>query len=581
MRQHEQSRHRHVEANGHLAGSEVSLEFDVARLQGPVLVLGVDTPVGEGLFKSILRFRHDVYGSANYKAQDNFEDLAFSRLRIADLLSQPSLERLLGEVKPRTVFNCMALDGAGSDSLDAYDICFNLTQRLLTYLEPLDIACYLHLAYLRPKDGSVSTTATGGTGDAASQDRLFAAPVNTYEVAVSACSSLISYYGRTRNLSCALLCLDPLAQAPGATVIHEAATLVRKDYGRTLVADYASLLRIGALWQTAQPHPTGKNSVSAIIACYNEGPAIPVMYERLKNTFLKLGIDYEIIYVNNGSADNSEELIRKLSEQDPRVIGITHSRSFGAETSFRSGLELASKQACVLLDGDLQDPPEMIEQFVEQWRQGYDVVYGRRVKREAPLFMQFSYKLFYRMFSHFAYFKIPQDAGDFSLMDRKVVDHVLKFRERDLWLRGIRAYVGFNQTGVDYVRPERMFGKTSNNLWKNIGWAKKGILSFTRMPLDVLSNVSVFMVLISAVLGILQVLAKLLFPESTAWGITTVLIVVLFFGSINLFAVSLVGEYIAKIFDEVKQRPLFIRRSIIRHGEIRPTSEVFPGKEIY
>lgn len=323
-----------------------------------------------------------------------------------------------------------------------------------------------------------------------------------------------------------------------------------------------------------------KNSVSAVIACYNEGLSIPIMYQRLRDTFVKLGIDYEIIFVNNASTDNSEQLITTISAQDPRVMGITHSRSFGAETSFRSGLELASKEACVLLDGDLQDPPEMIEQFVEKWREGYDVVYGRRIKREAPLLMQASYKLFYRLFSYFSYFHIPQDAGDFSLIDMSVVKFMLEFKERDLWLRGIRAYVGFKQTGVDYIRPDRMFGKTSNNILKNIGWAKKGILSFTRMPLDALSNFAMVMVALSILLGILQVTARLLFPEATAWGITTTLITILFFGSINLFAISLLGEYIAKIFDEVKQRPLYIRRSIIRGGEIKPVSEVYPGKEL-
>ncbi len=195
--------------------------------------------------------------------------------------------------------------------------------------------------------------------------------------------------------------------------------------------------------------------------------------------------------------------------------------------------------------------------------------------------MQISYKLFYKLFAYFSYIPIPQDAGDFSLMDRKVVQHMLRFKERDLWLRGIRAYVGFRQTGVDYVRPDGMFGKTSNNILKNIGWAKKGILSFTRMPLDVLSNIWVLLVFVSILLGALQVAARLLFPDSTAWGITTVLVIVLFFGSINLFAISLLGEYIAKIFDEVKQRPLYIRRSIIRNGETKPVNEVFPDKEVY
>jgi dolichol-phosphate mannosyltransferase len=237
-------------------------------------------------------------------------------------------------------------------------------------------------------------------------------------------------------------------------------------------------------------------------------------------------------------------------------------------------MEIATKNACVLLDGDLQDPPELIEQFVEQWREGYDVVYGRRVKRQAPFFMQIAYKLFYRVFDRFSYLKIPHDAGDFSLMDKKVVQSMLQFPERDLFLRGVRAFAGFKQVGVDYVRPERLFGRTTNNLAKNIGWAKKGILSFSNTPLNILSFFGFFMLLTSMILGAIEVPLKIFFPDIAASGITTVLLVVLFFGSINLFAVGLVGEYIGKIFEEVKQRPHFIRRSVIRDGEIRAASDI-------
>ena len=187
------------------------------------------------------------------------------------------------------------------------------------------------------------------------------------------------------------------------------------------------------------------------------------------------------------------------------MIGISHSRNFGSQSAFRSGMEIASKNACVLLDGDLQDPPELIEQFVAHWREGYDVVYGRRVKREASLFMQFAYKAFYRVFDYFSYIPIPHDAGDFSLMDRRVVRALLQFPERDLFLRGVRAFAGFKQTGVDYVRPERMFGVTTNSLLKNIGWAKKGILSFSNTPLNMLSAAGIVLLGISCFLAVAQV----------------------------------------------------------------------------
>src|SRR5439155_22068018 len=164
-----------------------------------------------------------------------------------------------------------------------------------------------------------------------------------------------------------------------------------------------------------------KHSVSAVIACYKDAQAIPIAYERLRATFANLNVDYEIIFVNDCSPDDSEEVIRAITRDDRRVIGISHSRNFGSQAAFRSGMEIATKNACVLLDGDLQDPPEIIEQFVEKWRDGYDVVYGRRVKRQAPFFMQVAYKLFYRLFDRFSYLKIPHDAGDFSLMDKRVV----------------------------------------------------------------------------------------------------------------------------------------------------------------
>ena len=323
-----------------------------------------------------------------------------------------------------------------------------------------------------------------------------------------------------------------------------------------------------------------KHSVTAVIACYKDNQAIPIMYERLKATFTKLNVDYEIIFVNDCSPDDSEEVIRTISRNDRRVIGISHSRNFGSQSAFRSGMELATKNSVVLLDGDLQDPPELIEQFVEQWRAGYDVVYGRRVKREAPWHMQLAYKLFYRLFDRFSYMKVPHDAGDFALMDKRVVRSMLQFPERDLFLRGVRAFAGFKQTGIDYKRPERMFGVTTNSLMKNIGWAKKGILSFSSAPLNFLSFCGTLLLGVCLLLGLFQVGMKLVFPKSAPPGVTTTLLSILFFGSINMFGIGLLGEYIAKIFDEVKQRPHFIRRSVIRDGEVRAADDVLETRKL-
>ena len=311
-----------------------------------------------------------------------------------------------------------------------------------------------------------------------------------------------------------------------------------------------------------------RRSISAIIACYKDEPAIPVMYRRLKETFTRLGIDHEIIFVNDCSPDDSAAVIQALSAGDPHVIGISHSRNFGSQMAFRSGMELASKDAVVLLDGDLQDPPELIEAFFGKWEEGFDVVYGRRVQREMPWHWGLLYKAFYRVFAAFSYVNIPLDAGDFSLIDRKVVQWLLACTERDLFMRGLRAYVGFRQVGVDYVRPERMFGRTTNTLTKNIDWAKKGIFSFSNVPLTLLTTAGLALLGLSIAAAIVVATLRILWPDIAPRGATTMLIATLMFGSLNLFGIGLVGEYIGKIMIEVKQRPRLIRSALIRHGVV-------------
>ncbi len=309
-------------------------------------------------------------------------------------------------------------------------------------------------------------------------------------------------------------------------------------------------------------------SISAVIACYKDEKAIPIMYKRLTKTFKDLKIDYEIIFINDGSPDNSANVIKKITNSDNKVVGVTHSRNFGSQMAFRSGMELSSKQSVVLLDGDLQDPPELINEFVKKWDDGYDVVYGIRVKRDMSYYLEFMHKSFYRILSLLSFIKIPRDAGDFSLIDKRVVKWILECPERDLFMRGIRAYVGFKQIGVNYKRPSRMFGSSTNNFFKNIGWAKMGILSFTNAPLNILSVVGMLTLIFSFLIAIIFILLKLFFPDIAPEGITTVMLLILIFGSINMFAIALVGEYIGKIISEVKQRPRLIRSEIIRNGEI-------------
>lgn len=357
------------------------------------------------------------------------------------------------------------------------------------------------------------------------------------------------------------------------TLGWEARTDFREGLRRT--ADWYRELKDKHQYQRSSKQFTHDRArgVSAVVACYKDAQAIPILHERLQATFDKLKLDYEIIFVNDNSPDHSQEVIRLLSAQDRHVVGISHSRNFGSQAAFRSGMEIATKNACVLLDGDLQDPPELIEDFVAKWKEGFDVVYGRRVRREGPLFMRFAYKAFYRVFDALSYLSIPYDAGDFSLIDRRAVDAILQHPERDFFLRGIRASVGFKQAGVDYVRPERRFGRTTNSFLKNLGWAKKGILSFSYAPLLLLTFVGSCFLLLSILVGVGHVVLRVLSPGVAGNGGSTILVCVLFFGSLNLFGIAILGEYIAKIFEETKRRPPFIRNTIIRHGTARSASD--------
>ena len=303
--------------------------------------------------------------------------------------------------------------------------------------------------------------------------------------------------------------------------------------------------------------------ISVVIACYLDGQAIPIMYERLLKVFQKIGVDYEIIFINDASPDNTSEVLEKICLNDNNVIAVTHSRNFGGQAGFMSGMEISTGDAVVLMDGDLQDPPEIIEDFYIKWIDGFEVVYGVRTKRQASFHLGILYKLFYRLFNLMSYIKIPNDAGDFSLIDRRVVNHLIRFPETDQYIRGLRAWVGFKQIGVNYYRPERMFGKSTNNWISNIYWAKKAIFSFSFQPLAWITLIGTMLTSIAFLGIIIQVLLKFIYPDTAPQGFTTLAVLILFFGGINLLAISFVGEYISKIFEETKNRPKFIRKEIL------------------
>jgi len=309
--------------------------------------------------------------------------------------------------------------------------------------------------------------------------------------------------------------------------------------------------------------------VSAVIACYKDAQAIPQMYQRLSSVFSALAVDYEIIFVNDGSPDDSAAVLQALTAQDDRVLAIEHSRNFGSQNAFVSGMELATGDAVVLLDGDLQDPPEVIPALVETWQAGNDVVYARRAQREMSPLRTMLYRAFYRVFRWVSYVPMPLDAGDFSLMDRRVVDQLLALPETDQFLRGLRAWVGFKQAGVDFVRPERAFGRSNQSWLKNLWWAKKAIFSFSFMPIELLGYAGAIMTVLSLLALILLAMDSCLRPQSQHGVATLAMViafVIAFFGSLNLLAISVVGEYLIRTFEEVKRRPKFIRKALWRSG---------------
>jgi len=331
--------------------------------------------------------------------------------------------------------------------------------------------------------------------------------------------------------------------------------------GLRLTAEWERLadskIRFGVL-------PRKRERLSAIIACYRDEQAIPIMHERLTQVFAQLGVDYEIIFVNDCSPENDEGVIRQLCDKDSHVIGISHSRNFGSQSAFLSGMEIATGDAVILLDGDLQDPPAMIEAFYPQWKQGYEVVYGIRIKRQASWYMQMLYKAFYRVFKHLSEVEMPLDAGDFSLIDRKVVEHLLRFRERDLFVRGLRAWIGFEQVGVPYTRPERMFGKSTNKFLKNVWWAKKGIFSFSLKPLHYIQQFGLLILAFSIALAVFYLFNYVFNPASRVRGITTIILLILGLSGVQLLSLSVLGDYLGKVLEETKARPRFIRSKIIR-----------------
>ena len=305
--------------------------------------------------------------------------------------------------------------------------------------------------------------------------------------------------------------------------------------------------------------------VSIVITCYQDEGNIPEMHRRLTKVLADVDLDYEIIFVNDGSPDNSEAVLREIASRDKKVTVMLQARNFGAQNAFTAGMEQALGKAVVIMDGDLQDPPELIPEFVKKWRQGYEVVYGKRRKREASLgkLKELAYHLFYVTFNKLSYMRVPEDAGEFSLMDRRVVDAINGMPERDRLLRGLRAWVGFKQIGVEYTRPERFWGKSTNSLIASTKWARKAIFSFSYAPMELVSRIAALTMLVAV--GAIIFYIILYFFKGAPQGFLTLLIITLFLGAIQLLSLAIIGEYLARVFEETKQRPKYITREILNN----------------
>jgi dolichol-phosphate mannosyltransferase len=327
------------------------------------------------------------------------------------------------------------------------------------------------------------------------------------------------------------------------------------------------------------PRGTGAKGpplVSLVIPCYNESAVLDLTYRRLVDAAAAWGLPCEMLFIDDGSRDETWSIVRKLAGDDPRVRGLQFSRNFGHQAAVGAGLAAARGDAVVVLDADLQDPPELIQNMIEAWRRGADVVYAQRRQRlgESAFKRTMGY-LFYRLLARVNSLEIPADTGDFSLMDRRVVDELLNFREHDLFWRGLRCWTGFKHAAVTFDRPGRAAGQTKYTLSKLLGLASNGLLSFSTVPLRLPLYAGLLTLAIAAGGGVLEGVARVFFgraawmPGLSAWGMG-------FLGGVQLLSLGVIGEYVQRIFNEARGRPRWIVAERVGEAEASPTADLRP-----
>ncbi len=303
--------------------------------------------------------------------------------------------------------------------------------------------------------------------------------------------------------------------------------------------------------------------ISVVIPCYNEEEVLPELFRQMKEAAESWGCDWEIICVDDGSNDKTLELLSDQHEKDPRWSVLSFSRNFGHQTAVSAGIFHATGYAVIVIDADLQDPPEEMHRFIEKWQEGYDIVYAVRQKRKEGILKKISYWMFYRMLSKMIDFKLPLDSGDFCIMDRKVVDILNSMPERTRFVRGLRAWSGFKQTGLVYERHARAAGDTKYNFKKLRRLALDGIISFSTAPLALAAHIGLWISTLSF-LGIIVLVLHYIFADffkSIGLGLEpgfSIHVTILFLGGVQLIFLGIIGQYLGRIYDEVKHRPRWI-----------------------
>jgi dolichol-phosphate mannosyltransferase len=312
---------------------------------------------------------------------------------------------------------------------------------------------------------------------------------------------------------------------------------------------------------------TSRPVVSVVAPVFNEEAILPEFYRRVSAVLNQIGEPWELVLVNDGSRDRSPEIMAELHARDPRVKVVSFARNFGHQIAITAGADYARGDAVVVMDADLQDPPEAIPELLARWREGYEVIYAVRAERKGETwFKEFTARFFYRLIYRITDINIPMDVGDFRLMDRKVVNALKQMHEHHRFMRGMSVWVGFRQTGVKYVRAERYAGVTKYPLKKMLKFALDGITSFSYLPLQLATYVG-FIAAGLAVLGIIATVILRLSGSQAFYGQATTLVSVLFLGGVQLISLGIIGEYLGRIYDEVKGRPLYIVRETLGFEE--------------